>query len=654
MQLPCYSQGCTTLGQNPNTAFPVCGTNQFMQNTVPLCGTKFVPGPCTNDGVADRNPFWYKFTCFQSGTLGFLITPLDLGDDYDWQLWDVTGKNPNDVYTNASLFVACNWSAEYGLTGASAAGSQLAICAGFGKDKFSVMPTLLAGHNYLLLISHFTDSQSGYSLSFGGGTASITDTTTPGLRTITSTCDATKIKLQLNKRMQCKTLAANGSDFSISPAVANIVGAFGDGCSSGFDMDSLTLTLDKPLPPGNYTVTAKNGSDGNTILDYCDNPMAVGTSLGLVITPLLPTPMDSLSRLTCAPTELQLVFKKGIRCNSIAANGSDFNIAGPSPVTISGATGNCTPDGLTSVIHVTLSAPMVNGGNYTINLQNGTDGNTLIDECGQVTPAGSSIAFVIRDTVSASFNYTITPGCVTDVLDFTHDGAHGVTQWQWDFGNGATGQQQQSQQSYPALGSYTVSLSVSNGFCTDTASAEISLNDAVKAGFQKPNALCPNDSAMFIDRSQGNVTAWSWNFGNGEISTAQTPPFQLYPTDLTDRNFPVSLVVFNAAGCSDTITQQLKVVSNCRIDIPSAFTPNGDGLNDYLYPLNAYKAVNLVFRVYNRYGQMVFETRDWQVKWDGTVNGRKQSTGNYTWVLSYTNEDTGKKFNMKGNTVLIR
>jgi len=62
----------------------------------------------------------------------------------------------------------------------------------------------------------------------------------------------------------------------------------------------------------------------------------------------------------------------------------------------------------------------------------------------------------------------------------------------------------------------------------------------------------------------------------------------------------------------------------------------------------------LVFRVYNRYGQMVFETRDWQVKWDGTVNGRKQSTGNYTWVLSYTNEDTGKKFNMKGNTVLIR
>ena len=54
---------------------------------------------------------------------------------------------------------------------------------------------------------------------------------------------------------------------------------------------------------------------------------------------------------------------------------------------------------------------------------------------------------------------------------------------------------------------------------------------------------------------------------------------------------------------------------------PSAFTPNNDGLNDYLYPLNAYKATNLLFKVYNRFGKLVFETKDctkkmeWKNKW---------------------------------------
>jgi hypothetical protein len=83
------------------------------------------------------------------------------------------------MFYNASLFVACNWSGESGLTGASSAGSKIAVCAGYGQDLYSVMPSLIQGHDYLLLISHFTQTQSGYGLSFGGGTASITDTTKP-------------------------------------------------------------------------------------------------------------------------------------------------------------------------------------------------------------------------------------------------------------------------------------------------------------------------------------------------------------------------------------------------------------------------------------------------------------------------------------------
>lgn len=114
------------------------------------------------------------------------------------------------------------------------------------------------------------------------------------------------------------------------------------------------------------------------------------------------------------------------------------------------------------------------------------------------------------------------------------------------------------------------------------------------------------------------------------------------------------LVVGNQNGCYDTAMQIVTKLRSCYITVPSGFTPNGDGKNDYLYPLNAYKARNLKFKVFNRYGQLVFETTDWTKKWDGTINGRAQDTGTYVWMLQYIDTDTGKTHFQKGTTVLIR
>ena len=64
------------------------------------------------------------------------------------------------------------------------------------------MPNLVEGHEYLLLVSHFSDSQSGYSLSFSGGTANITDPVLPGLDKARAACDGSKILVKLNKKMK--------------------------------------------------------------------------------------------------------------------------------------------------------------------------------------------------------------------------------------------------------------------------------------------------------------------------------------------------------------------------------------------------------------------------------------------------------------------
>lgn len=655
------AQTCTTLGQNPSTAFPVCGTSVFSQTTVPFCGGRNIPAPsCPRGPFPDKNPFWYKFTCYVSGTLGFAITP-NTPEDYDWQLFDITGRNPDDVYTDASLIVAYNWSAEFGITGTSATAANLRECDGPGVPLMSKMPNLIAGHDYILLVSHFTDTPNGYGLSFGGGTAVITDPKEPHLQSSRAICDGTQAVIKLNKRMKCNSLSANGSEFTITPALSNVIGAVGYGCSSGFDMDSVILTLNNPLPPGNYTITIKSGSDGNTIKDNCDRLIPVDENIPMVVYPVFPTPMDSLNKVGCAPDELELNFSKQIRfirCNSIAADGSDFRvntITGTTPITVIGASGTCAADGLTSVIKVKLSAPIQTKGTYQLILQTGNDGNTLINECGQETAAGATVSFSAMDTVNANFTYNIRFGCKRDTIDYFHDGRNDVNIWKWNFDNIRSSDLQNPSMVYATFGQKTAQLIVSNGVCKDTSAiVQILLDNELKAKFEATAVVCPGDFASFKDTSIGNILQWNWNFGNGNTSTLQQPPSQTYPYTNIIRDVPVRLIVTNNLGCNDTATQIIKVVGNCYIAVPNAFTPNGDGLNDYLYPTNAYKAKDLQFKVFNRFGQLIFSTTNWSVKWDGTFKGQGADPGTYVWLLQYTNIDSGNRIEQKGYTILLR
>ncbi len=653
-----FAQPCpiTSLGQNPSTAFPVCGTSTFSQTTVPYCGGRNVPCTgCPNGSTfTDKNPFWYKFTCFAGGTLAFTIRPNNVNtEDYDWQLFDVTGASPDDVYSNPGLFVACNWSGDYGITGCSSAGNSLVRCDGPGVPLFSSMPTLILGHDYLLLISHFSNTPNGYSLSFGGGTASITDPTEPHILSARAACDGTQATIKINKRMKCNSLTASGSEFVITPAFSSVIAATGYGCAASFDMDSLILTLNNPLPPGNYTITVQNGTDGNTLKDNCDRQVPVGESIPMIVYPLIPTPMDSITPVRCAPDELQLVFRKNIRCSSIAADGSDFFVTGPTAVTVSTASGNCN-NGLSTIIKVKLSGTIQTAGNYQIHLQTGSDGNTIIDECGQETPAGAVLNFNTKDTVNADFSFIIRVGCKRDTINYFHNGANGVNNWSWNFDNLRSSSLQNPQIIYADFGQKFTVLTVSNGVCTASKRIDFVLDSAVKARFEATSLVCPGDLATFKDNSAGRVTNWQWDFGNGNTSALQNPPPLLYPTPAITRDYIVKLAVKSGNGCTDSTSQKIKVLNNCFIAVPNAFTPNKDGLNDYLYPINAYKATDLTFSVYNRFGQLIFYTTDWTNKWDGTFKGQPQDPGTYVWILKYTSTDTGKKVEQKGTSILIR
>jgi gliding motility-associated-like protein len=682
---PCigYAQnGCSAMGQTPSTAFPICGTSAFSQSSVPLCPGINVPNSC-NYVIPDTNPFYYVFTCFQSGTLGFLITPNNLGDDYDWSLFDISGQSsPNNIYTDASLIVAYDWSGTVGLTGASTKGTQLRECESTDVNgaisyvnPFSSMPNLQKGHKYLLLISHYTYSQSGYSLSFNAnpsipnygsdvGTALITDTTQPRLVSATpANCGTATVKVALDKSMLCSSLTADGSDFKLLPSGPAIIAASGDYCNSGFDMDTVTLTFAGPIPPGNYHILAQDGTDGNTLVDVCSNEMPVGYSVPLIVpVPPPPPPFDSLEPVGCAPSALTVVIPQGVQCNAVASDGSDFQLTGPGGITITGA--GCVPDSSTK-IRIQLSSPIDQAGAYRLTLVNGTDGNSLIDSCYQALTVGQTINFSTADTVSAQINDQVGLGCHQDTIDWSSAGGNGINQWTWTFGiaQGSTGtggpttqtaSGENQQMTYTQSGTETAALVVSNGTCSATATATVTLPSFIKAVFEATNLLCPKDQASFSDSSTGPITSYNWIFGDGTTSSLEYPPAKSYPDLPQDKNYTVQLIVSDGPGCYDTAAQIIQVIANCYIAVPSAFTPNGDGINDYLYPLNAYKAVNLEFRVYDRYGQIVFQTTNWTIRWDGNVNGKPQPVGTYVWTLRYTNSDTGEKVSQKGTTVLMR
>lgn len=202
---------------------------------------------------------------------------------------------------------------------------------------------------------------------------------------------------------------------------------------------------------------------------------------------------------------------------------------------------------------------------------------------------------------------------------------------------------------------YAVIVTDGNG-CHNMSKVEIKIlnNTEVKAIITGPEFLCrPHDFGSFKNVSTGDIIKWNWNFGNGQTDNTKNPPVQNYSIQDTQTVFIVRLAVMDSAGCNDSTFYLIKVENSCNLMVPSAFTPNGDGLNDYLYPLNAYHATNLSFRIFNRVGQMVFESGNATRKWDGKVNSKPLPTGVYVWILEY-NDQNGKKVSLKGTTVLIR
>jgi len=240
-----------------------------------------------------------------------------------------------------------------------------------------------------------------------------------------------------------------------------------------------------------------------------------------------------------------------------------------------------------------------------------------------------------------------------DNLSFPIDETYDIL---WEFGDGATGTAISPTHTYTETGVYTVSVRIISpiGCRTDTVfNSLIRVLPSPVAGFEytpdDPTSI--NNTVIFSDRSEG-ANRWFWDFGNGANSILSNPSHVYRDTGM----FVVTQVVTHPSGCRDTATQIVDIRPEVRFHLPNAFTPNADGLND------TYKGVGIMegarafnMSIWNRWGEMVFETESPNEGW----NGRKFNTGQdsppgvYVVYVRFWGP-RGEPFEIKGFATLIR
>jgi gliding motility-associated-like protein len=201
--------------------------------------------------------------------------------------------------------------------------------------------------------------------------------------------------------------------------------------------------------------------------------------------------------------------------------------------------------------------------------------------------------------------------------------------------------------------------SINNGACgTSSASIFVTIRPVPNANFTASTytAYIPNDPINFTNQST-NATTYYWYFGDGGFSTI-TNPIHNYPTV---GFYTVGLIATNQFGCKDTTEQIITVISD--VQFPNVFTPNVGGPNGGSYNINDFS--NDVFfpytagvteynlMIFNRWGELIFQSRDIAIGWDGYFNGKLCQQDAYVWKVDLKFFD-GRTYNKTGSVTLLR
>jgi gliding motility-associated-like protein len=301
-----------------------------------------------------------------------------------------------------------------------------------------------------------------------------------------------------------------------------------------------------------------------------------------------------------------------------------------------------TIDGPSQMTHSFLSP-----GSYSVTL-------SLLDTDYCNYPLDTTQIVNVAQNVKAQF--TIPPtGCAPDSAAFDNTTIGGETYY-WYFGDGSPIDSTDISpvHLYPDPGTYAITLiAVNPNTCNirDTATATITLYTKPAADFSyQPQPSEPNTPTVFVPTSSPAIR-FRWDFGDGTSEVKATPDTVVHQYIRTD-TFQVCLLVTNAEGCTDTVCHPVEAIVHPLLDVPNAFTPGRFG-TDAIIKVVGFGIVHMTWRIFNRWGQEVFQSDDPYIGWDGYYRGQIQPMDVYAYTLEVEYYD-GTHVRKKGDITLIR
>ena len=265
--------------------------------------------------------------------------------------------------------------------------------------------------------------------------------------------------------------------------------------------------------------------------------------------------------------------------------------------------------------------------------------------------------FTIYPLPEVSFSVDANEGCVGEQFQFTN--TSNTTNFSyWNFGDGDLSDETNPRHIYDEQGVFDVSLTVTSEHgCTNT----IEMPNIIET-FPQPEAdfdLTPTETSIYLptveftDQSLG-ADAYYWNFGDGNTSGIANPVHNYTAPGVWN----ITLTIYNQWGCSSMAQKSVNITNEFQVFIPTAFTPDGDGLNDAFKPVMAGKSFirKYDFVVVDKWGAPIFKTDNPDEAWYGNVNGGdhyvEPGIYNYRVILEF--DDNAETQVLAGTVVMIR
>ncbi len=313
---------------------------------------------------------------------------------------------------------------------------------------------------------------------------------------------------------------------------------------------------------------------------------------------------------------------------------------------------DCNGSGFLQIVNnqgpftIAWTNPPGNTNDTLINLCKGTYTATITDSAGCVATGTLVITEPPALTLNASATVDYCNGKCIGTSTTIANGGTPPYSYIWSNGNTS------SNLTNLCAGTYSVSITDANGCTANAVSVNVPLSDSI------PTLSVIPDSAIIYYGQSVNITAtqasnytYSWQpasfLNNSSIANPVSTPIQ---------SIDYILTIADQYGCRNTDSVHILVIQyKCaepEIYIPNAFSPNDDGKNDLIYVYGG-QIKDLLFRIYDRWGEKVFETNKPRTGWDGTYKGTKVMPGVFVYYVEATCYDD-EKFFKKGNITIIR